>query len=414
MIPRLKPAIGAAEFAAILRPGGARVEEFERAFAAAFGARHAVAFPYGRSALWAWFKALGIEGAEVVLPAYTCVVVAHAIALSGNTCRFVDVSLRDYNMDLDELERAITPRTRAVLPTHLFGYPLDLDRVREIVADAEIRYGHRIFVVHDCAHAFGARWHGRLVCADGDAALFGLGISKMMTAIFGGMLTLNDDRVAGLLRQTRDSVFRPAGLRKALSRRLYLFATAAAFSRPAYPFVRWLEHETSMLDSMTKAYHLDDIIHFPPDHLERMADVEARVGLTQLTRYEGIVQGRERNARHYDARLRGVAGWVLPPLVEGATYSHYVVRVPNRKDVIDRAAHRGVDLGELIQYSVPHMASYRIDAADRLFPNALAASRQTINLPVHTDLSVRERDRVVSVLSDMALQEPSPAALPVR
>jgi dTDP-4-amino-4,6-dideoxygalactose transaminase len=93
-----------------------------------------------------------------------------------------------------------------------------------------------------------------------------------------------------------------------------------------------------------------------------------------------------------------MAGWHLPQMVDGATYSHYVIRVPNRKATIREAARGGVELGELIQYSVPHMAAYRIDDADRLFPNALVASRQTINLPVHADLTAREREQVVSVL----------------
>src|SRR5258708_9409551 len=107
MIPRFKPALGAAELLAALAPGGASVEAFERKFACVFDAREAIAYSYGRSALWSFFKALGIERAEVILPAYGCVVVAHAVVLSGNSCRFVDVSLRDYNMDLDQVDRAI-------------------------------------------------------------------------------------------------------------------------------------------------------------------------------------------------------------------------------------------------------------------------------------------------------------------
>src|SRR5712691_11257761 len=122
MIPRFKPWLRALELTAVLRPAGDAVGAFETAFARALQAGHALAFPYGRSALWAFYKALGIAGAEVVMPAYTCSVVAHATVLSGNVPRFVDICLDDYNMDLTHVERVLTSRTRAVIATHLFGY----------------------------------------------------------------------------------------------------------------------------------------------------------------------------------------------------------------------------------------------------------------------------------------------------
>ncbi len=170
-----------------------KCDEFEQAFARRFNVRYAIAYPYGRSALWALLKALDIQDAEIIQPAYTCVVVAHATLLSGNRPRFVDVSLHDYNMNLDQVEAAINERTRPILATHLFGYPLDIDRLDEIVRRAEARYGHKIWVIQDCAHSFGGEWQGKPVVKAGDAALFGLNISKMITSIFGGMLATDDD-----------------------------------------------------------------------------------------------------------------------------------------------------------------------------------------------------------------------------
>lgn len=398
MIPRFKPAIGAAELAAAATVSGAGVPDFERAFAQTFQARHAVAFSYGRTALWALFKALGIDGAEIVVPAYTCVVAAHAVVLSGNVCRFVDASLDDYGMNLDELERAITPRTRAVIPTHVFGYPMDTERVRAIVAAAERRFGTRILTVQDCAHSFAATREGRSVCREGDAALFGLGISKLMTSIFGGMLTTDDDALAARLRQFRDQATRPPTLAKSAQRRAYLVAAAAAFSAPAYSVVRWLESETRLLDGMSKAYHLDGIIHFPPDHLDAMSDVEARVGLVQLARYPAIVGERRAHARYYDDALAGIRGWDLPPAIDGATYSHYVIRVPNRSEIRRRLLRRGVELGEIIQYSVPHMTPYDRDTPPGVYPNAKFVSERTINVPIYTGLAATDRTRIADAL----------------
>ena len=126
-----------------------------------------------------------IQGQDIVQPAYTCSVVAHATVLSKNNPVFVDNSLSDYNMDYALLAEAITAQTRVVIPTHIFGYPMDVSRVNEIVREAEQRFGQRIYVIQDCAHSFEAESKGASVIKAGDGALFGLGISKQITSIFG-------------------------------------------------------------------------------------------------------------------------------------------------------------------------------------------------------------------------------------
>ena len=398
MIPRLKPYLGKEELLAALRRQEDAVACFEEAFARTFEARYAVAFPYGRSGLWAFFKALGIKGAEVIMPAYTCVVVAHATVLSGNVPRFVDITLYDYNMDLAQVEAAINERTRAIIATHLFGYPLNVDCLAEIVRAAESRWGHKIWVVQDCAHAFGARWQGKLVCNEGDAALFGLGISKMITSVFGGMMTTNDPELYEKMRVFRDEHFAQPGVLKRIRRLLYLLAVYPAFNERIYGLVNWLEEETPLLNRLTKAYHLDGRIHFPPDYLDRMIGLEAKVGLAQLRKYPEIVRRRQENARYYDQHLQGVPGLELPRLVEGATYSHYVVRVPDHRGMLRALRRKGVQLGELIQYSVPHMAAYIRYAMTQAFPNSEMCSHNTVNLPVYAHLAERQQARVAESL----------------
>jgi len=391
MIPRFRPDLGAGELMALVRSNTGAVARFEREFASAFGAAEAVAFPYGRSALWAFLQAVGVSDAEVVMPAYTCSVVAHAISLSANRPRFVDIRLSDYNMDLDLLPAAINDSTRAVVATHLFGYPLDLDRVEAIVAEAQARYGHKIWLVQDCAHAFGATWNGRMVGSSGDVALYAFNISKIMTAIFGGMLTFKDAALAERVRAWRDARFHAPSVLKPWARRLYLLAAAAAFAAPVYGLAWWLQEKTPLLDRLTRSYHLDERIQFPPDSLDRMLDVEAAVGIEQLRKYRHIVARRRENAAFYDTHLERQPGWALPPIIEGATYSHYVVRVPDRAACVAQAARKGVHLGELIQYSVPAMHSYAELRQD--CPHALASSRATINLPIYP-LSDRQREEV--------------------
>jgi perosamine synthetase len=414
MIPRLKPHLGIEELLTLIRHEPGAVAGFEKAFASVFQVGNALAFPYGRSALWSFFKAQSITNAEIILPAYTCSVVAHAIVLSGNRPRFVDIRLHDYTMELDQVAAAINEHTRAVIATHLWGYPLDVDRLNEIVRAAEHRYGHTIWIVQDCAHSFAAHWHGKSVVQQRDIALFGLNISKMITSVFGGMLTTNNPELAQRVRAWRDAHFARPNLTKALLRRLYLLATYPAFNEHLYSLVHWLQEATPLLNRATKAYHLDEKIHFPPDYLDQMLAVEAQVGLEQLRKYPQIVQQRREHTHFYTEQLQGVDSWVLPPLVEGATYSHYVIRVPDRDRVLAEAQHAGVQLGQLIEYSLPHMTVYATYAQGQEFPNSLLCSQQTINLPVYASLTAQQRAHIVAVLREVGPSANSVVGTPGR
>ncbi len=399
MIPRLKPFIGSEELLSLIHPYGNAVEKFERAFASRFSTRHAIAFPYGRSALWAFLKALGIEGAEVVQPAYTCSVVGHATVLSNNIPIFVDINLNNYNMDLDLFRKAITPRTRAVIPTHIFGNPMDIDSVNQIVHEAESRFGQRIYIVQDCAHSFEAEWQGRSVINAGDGALFGMNISKQITSIFGGMFTTNDDEVASKVLIFREENFSEKSLLEKFTRMIYLPMSVVAFNDLVYSITYWLQNNTRLLKGVTDAYHLDPKINFPPDYLKRMAAVEARVGLEQIKKYAQIKTRRREIALYYLNQLKVSKTWVMPPMIEGATYSHFAIRVPDRDRIMQQAAKRGVQLGQLIEYSMPHLPMYRKYALQNQYPNSLLCSHSMVNLPVHPGLSNSDIEDIVGVIN---------------
>ncbi len=396
MIPRFKPWLNKKEIFALFKPNTGVVRQFEEQFAEEFEAADAVAFPYGRSALWAFLKAVGLKEAEIIMPAYTCSVVAHAITLSGNVPCFVDINLTDYNMDLEQLAGAINDNTRAVVATHLFGYALDIDRIESTIAEAEARYGHKIWLIQDCAHSFEATWKGRSVGSSGDVGLYALNISKMMTSIFGGMLTFQDKELAEKVRVWRDNHFSKPGIRKAILRRLYLIAVYLAFSDRIYVITWWLQQKTSFLNKLTKFYHLDDKIHFPPDYADLMLDVEAIIGMEQLKKYRQIIARRRETADWYHNNLPRKKEWIFPSQEEGATYSHYVIRVPDRYKEIDEFAKEGIHLGELIQYSVPALEPY---SSGQVCPNSSLASHTTINVPIHASLSKTDKLKIRDVIS---------------
>ena len=380
MKPRFKPDLSWIEIKALFKSNSYAVEKFEKEFARIFEAKQAVAFPYGRSAQWAFFNAVGIKNSEIIVPSYTCSVVAHSISLSGNIPRFIDINLNDYNMNLDQAEEAINKNTKAIIATHTFGYPQDLDRLEAIIKNASNKYGHKIWLMQDCCHAFGADWNGRMIGASGDVAVYAFNISKIITSIFGGMLTFMDDGLADKVRYWRDTHYKSAKFSKAFQRRLYLLGAWIAFNEKVYGATWWLKEKTTLLNRFTKSYHLDDKIHFPSDYLDKMLNVEAVVGIEQLKKYPSIINLRRSKARFYNDNLPQIKGWRFPPIVKGATYSHYTVRVPDRKKVISEYNSKGIELGELIQYNIPDLQCYKKNYVNCY--NSRLASKTTVNFPV--------------------------------
>lgn len=378
MIARFKPQYGWPEWRAALalaRRGA--VPAYEREFAAKFGCSEAVMFAHGRSGLYGLLKVWGLEGAEIVCPAYTCVVVPNAIVLSGNVPTFVDCAPGSWNMDLELLRAAVTERTRAIVATHLFGYPMDVEAVQAIADEAGRTYGHKVYVIQDCAHSYGARWEGELVSASGDAAIFGSNISKVINSIFGGIVATNDASTAQALRGWRAANLRSAGWRKELRRLAYFAAVSVAFNELVYGFVNWLERH-GVLDRFVK-YYDEQKIDFPSDWDEMPAEIEARVGLAQLRRYDGIVAARRQNALAIVERLSGRSGLAFLPDDPGATYSHLVGLTDDRSGWIESWWDKGIQLGILIEYVIPAMSAY---GARGGFPVAESYASRTINFPV--------------------------------
>jgi dTDP-4-amino-4,6-dideoxygalactose transaminase len=303
-------------------------------------------------------------------------------------------------MDLGLFAQAITPSTRVVIPTHLFGYPMDTEQVDEIIQNAEEKFGHKIWIIQDCAHSFDAKFNGKSVINEGDGAIFGLGISKQITSIFGGMFTTNDESLAKKIREYRDSNFRKTLFSKSIQRYLYLLAAYLAFQPFIYRIVYWLQEKTPYLDTLTKAYHLDEKIHFPPDHLDLMTNIEALVGIEQLKKYAYIRSRRIEIAEKYFHTLQLPDGFVLPPKIEGATYSHFVVRTSSRDRLLKSAASQGVQLGQLIEYSMPHHPAYTRFAKGKQFPNSLLCSNSMINLPIYPDLSNIDLKEIIKQLNN--------------
>lgn len=386
MIPRLKPSLGLSEVFAALRISFSNdIVEFENAFAKKFNAQYAIAFPYGRTALKFLIDCLEVKGAEIVTPAYTCVVVQHAVKFSGNQPVFLDSSSDSFNMNLKNCTSPlINSKTKALIATSIFGYPIDLRDLDEV----KNKFGSQIIIIQDCAHSFSATFDGTEVQTQGVAAIYGLNISKLMTSIFGGMITTNDSSLANRLRAQRGQEISKPSLLKSLSRFLYLIVVFPTFYEPIYGFINWLERK-GILNRFVK-YYDEGKIDMPSDYLTGMTPLEARVGLANLKKFDSILRRRRINAEYYFSNLAGIDGIALPPRVEGATYSHFVLLVKDRTWWLKKCLESNIQLGKLIEYSIPEMTSYGA-AARAQFPNSGYYSDHTINLPIHSGLDVAVR-----------------------
>ena len=349
-----KPDVGDAELAAIgevLASGqltmGPRVRAFEALLAEACEVEHAVAVSSGTAALHLAVLALGIgRDDEVVVPAYTFPATANVVELAGAKAVLADVDPDTFNLDLAALERALSPRTRAVLAVHLFGRPLDWDALTGAVPDD-------VALVEDAAGALGARSQGRACGSLGVMGCLSFHPRKIVTTGEGGAITTSNAELAERVRSLRHHGWSPSDR--------YDDMPAVGFNY-------------------------------------RIPDVLCALGVPQLERLEELLAARERVAAAYEERLRGVVE--TPSAAEGDRHGWqaYVVRLDRRDEALAGLRDQGIE-AQIGTYALHRLGAYReqgdLPGADRAFERALA-------LPFHTSLTDSELDRVAESLAAFA------------
>ncbi len=392
MIPRLKPDLKISDLVSAFSFWKKNsVEKFEEAFAKKAGHMYAVAFPYGRTAMMILLQALGLKNKEIICPAYTCVVVPHAIVFSGNTPVFVDIEDSGFNMDLIAAEKLITKNTGALIATSIFGIPVNLEQLREIK-----RKHPNLIIIQDCAHSFMADWSGEKVHKEGIAAVFAMNISKHIHSIFGGMITTDNKDLAQKIREESEKTLNPAGLMKSFKRLLYLIAIYPTFFSPIYTLVNFLERH-KLLGSLTDQF--DQGIVMPTDYKDTMTEIEARVGLSQLERVDEIIENRRKIGAYYQYALKGFKKLKPQSMIEGATYSHFVAITEFRREIMDFCLKRGIQIGQLIEYSVPDLKYYQDLPGTKIdCPKARHICSRTINLPV--SCSKKDAEKTIFALNE--------------
>jgi len=362
-VPLSRPDISQADIdavVAVLRTPhlslGPKVPEFEKAFAAYLGVRCAVAVNSGTSALHVVVRALGLKpGDEMITSPFSFVASANCALFEGARPVFVDIDEATWNLDVAELEAAVTERTRLLLPVHIFGRPMPMDRVLHV---AEAR---GIPVVEDACEALGATYKGRKAGAFGRAATFAFYPNKQMTTGEGGMIVTDDDGVADLCMSLRNQG-RDAG-------------------------AGWLAHARL-------GYNY------------RLPDINAALGLAQLARLPEFLRMRSEVARRYLEKLACLEELVLPaPYGDGElSWFVFVVRLADRFTQEDRDAVlenlRRDGIGCNNYFTPIHLQPFYRELGYKPgdFPACEKVSARTIALPFYNRLTEKDQDLVVERL----------------
>lgn len=348
-IPPVRVLIGSEERRAVdrvLRSGvvvqGQEVAHFEAEFSAIVGDRPCVAVNSGTSALHLGLLAAGIgPGDEVIVPSFTFAATANAVAVTGAEPVFADIDPVNFCLNPEAVRAAITPRTAAILPVHLYGHPADIQALREIAS----RHGLALF--EDACQAHAAKIDGEPVGTLGQFAAFSFYATKNMTTGEGGMVVCEDEEVARTVRLLRNQ-------------------------------------------GMERRY-ANEVIGFN----FRMTDIAAAIGRVQLQQLAGWTEVRRRNAQYFDAHIAGV---VTPKVATGIdhVYHQYTVRHPQRDRLHEALTAEGI--GAMIYYPTPvhRLAPYN-QSLD--LPETHLACSEVLSIPVHPGVSIDGLERVVRAVN---------------
>lgn len=336
---------------------GPRVEAFEQEFIKQLGVKHAIAVNSGTSGLHCLVRAMGIgPGDEVITTPYSFVASTNCLLFEGATPVFVDIDPKTFNLDLDRVEAAITPKTKAILPVDVFGQPMDMAAVNAIAKK------HNLLVLEDSCEALGAQYNSVKAGTHCDGAVFAFYPNKQITTAEGGMIVTNNDRIADLCRSYRSQGRAITGF--------------------------WLEHERM-------GYNY------------RLSELHAALGEVQMHRLDEILDMRQAVAEKYTAKLQGVEGITVPwihPDVSRMSWFVYVVQVASgidRNTVMESLKAKGI--GCRPYFTPIHVQPYiqeqfGLKAED--YPISADIGSRSIALPFFNRITDVQIDYVVESLKE--------------
>ena len=374
-IPITKPYLGEEEkrlVAQVIDSGwvsqGPKVAEFEEIFARYVGARYAVATTSCTTALHAALSVSGVcPGDEIILPSLSFIATANSALYCGLKPVFVDVDLNTCNMDAIKIEKAITEKTKAVMPVHQMGLPADLDSIKESSR------GRGLLIIEDAACAVGSEYKGTKIGGHGNIACFSFHPRKIITTGEGGMITTDDASVAERLRRFRHHGMSVSDVERHM---------AKAVIMETYPEL---------------GYNF------------RMTDIQAAIGIEQMKKLPYILENRTRLAHTYDNELAGIPHLRIleVPSYARPNYQSYWIELMDsasidRNALMYRLLQKGIATRRGIM-AIHREACFREHAGSRL-PNTERITDKTLLLPLYPGLSDEEQAFIIDSLKEILMK----------
>jgi dTDP-4-amino-4,6-dideoxygalactose transaminase len=358
--------------------GGKRVQEFEFLLRRYLSIKHVIAVNSGTSALLAALLALGLkEGDEVLLPSFTFVASANSVVAAGGTPVFVDINKADYTVNVKDLARKITKKTRAIMPVHLYGHPADLDEI------GELAYSNSLEIVEDACQSLGSEYRKRQTGTFGSMGCFSMYASKVLTSGEGGAITTDDDLLADRLRMIRNHGMVEGYDTRVFGLNLRLPEICAAIAKG----------QMKKLDEMLE---------------KRRNNAKLLTDLLSHSEVDGFTTPVEPDDGHKKFN------WYLYTVAIGSRQTEDKINTP---DVLDHTGHRDLikeemvniaKVGVAVYYDPPvHLTPYyrelvrsRLPNQIRGMPNNLKttewASKHVLSLPVHPLLSAEDIEYIAN------------------
>jgi perosamine synthetase len=375
---------------------GPSIPEFERQFARYHGVQHAISASYGRMAFHYILRSLDLPlNSEIIFPALTFWVVPEMARVLGFRPKFVDIDPGTFNLDPAKFEAAITPTTRAVVPTHLYGQPCDMDPIMEAAR------AHGLFVIEDCAHALGALYKGKKVGTFGDASFFSFQMLKPLNTYGGGMAITNDARIAQRIRELAGAEKWPVS--KVLFKKILFGNLQRKLIGPfGFTFTMFLAfYIASFFGDYDLSRYLWESIRpldpLPDSYRNRYTNAQAIIGLEMLKNIDALNALNRAHAGKLTAGLAGIDA-IQPPVTPADTesvYYQYCIRAADPDALKHRAIRSGVDV-EIMHVDICNV----LDIFEPFKTKCPAAegTEHTLQLPVYASLTERDLDRIIDVI----------------
>ena len=357
------------EVEAVLKSGwlttGPRVVQFEKDLSAYFGGRQVRCVSSATAGLQLALLALDLKpGDEVITTPLTFVATLNTIVQAGGKPVLIDIDPTTRNMNTALLQKAITPRTRAIMPVHFAGLPVDLDAVYDIAKK------HKLRVIEDCAHAIGAEYKGKKIGSFGDIQVMSFHPNKNMTTGEGGAVVTDDKDVLQSIERLR---------------------------------FHGIDREAFNRFSKTGSQHYDVVV---PGFKYNMMDIQAAIGLHQLPKLDGFIVARTQMMEEYRQRFSGLMNVMTLP--ESPSYPHrhawhlLTVLVPERDAFVEEMKKRNIGIG--MHYTATHLFTYYRETfgfKEGDFPHAEHVGAHICSLPLFPTMTKSDLDRVVDAVREI-------------